>query len=883
MNNRIEELIRKMTLDEKISMLAGADLWYSVPLPRLKIPAFKVTDGPNGSRGAQGGMGPTSVCTPVGIALGATWNIKLMEQVGEVLGDEVRQKGAHLLLGPTVNIHRSPIAGRNFECFSEDPYLSGEVATAYIKGLQSKGVGACIKHFVCNEQEFERNSISSEVDERPLREIYLEPFRKAVSAAKPWAVMSSYNRVRGVFASENDYTLKTVLKNEWAFDGIVVSDWYGTYTENVPAGGLDLEMPGPARSMSADNVKQALDTGKLTEAGLDDKIRRLLLVIEKAGLFEKPELASETGEDKPEHRKIIRQAAQEAIVLLKNENNILPLEGVKSIAVIGENARWTQILGGGSSMVVPHYVISPLDGIRSRAAGKAKVEYAPGCFIHRTLPAPDSDTLSTASGDCGLFVEVFDNLDFSGKPTFTQTNKNVQFGWFGQSVPNVDQSRFAVRLSGFFTPKESGLHTFGLSTIGRGRLYIEAREVIDNWTVATPYVEKTIEMQMTAGQRYSVKIEYNWVGNPIWRSLSLGHMPPQAADMAAEALGLAGSSEVVVLVAGLTPEWEAEGFDRVDMKLPGFQDQLIEQVASVNPNTIVVLNCGSPVEMPWLDKVRGVVQLWYDSQEQGNALADVLFGDASPSGKLPITFPKRLQDNPSYINFPGEGGKVSYGEGLFVGYRYYDKKGIEPLFPFGYGLSYTSFEYSNLRLKPEEFNIADGLTVSLDVRNVGKRPGKEAVQIYVHDVRSSLVRPEKELKAFVKVSLKPGESTTVTVQLDQEAFWFYDATHGDWITQPGEFEILAGASAQDIRLTGNAKLIANNVHLDSRLHTGLKLKTILDDPQGYATFSRHFGEWIKAPDLQKVLEMTLDEIAAFAPNVVTPEKLSALVEDLSKV
>jgi beta-glucosidase len=883
MKNRIEELIRKMTLDEKISMLAGADLWYSIRLPRLRIPAFKVTDGPNGSRGAQGGMGPSSVCTPVGIALGATWNTKLVEKVGEVLGDEIKQKGAHILLGPTVNIHRSPIAGRNFECYSEDPYLSGELATAIIKGIQSKGVGACIKHFVCNEQEFERNSISSEVDERPLREIYFEPFRKAISAAKPWAVMSSYNRVRGVFASENDYTLKTILKDEWAFDGIVMSDWYGTYTDNVPAGGLDLEMPGPARCMSADNVKQALASGKLTEAGLNDKIRRLLLVIEKAGLFENPELGGERGEDKPEHRKIIRQAAQEAIVLLKNENNLLPLEGVMSIAVIGENARWTQILGGGSSMVVPHYVISPLEGIRSRAAGKAKVNYAPGCFIHRTLPPPDFDTLSTSNGECGLFVEVFDNLDFSGEPAFTQTNKNVQFGWFSQSVPNVDQTRFAVRLSGFFTPKESGLHTFGLSTIGRGRLYIEGKEVIDNWTVATPYVEKTIEVQMTAGQSYPVKVEYNWVGNPMWRSLSLGHMPPQAADMAAEALELASTSEVVIFVAGLTPEWEAEGFDRVDMKLPGFQNQLIEQVAAVNPNIIVVLNSGSPIEMPWLDKVRGVVQLWYNSQEQGNALADILFGDASPSGKLPITFPKRLQDNPSYINFPGEGGKVSYGEGLFVGYRYYDKKGVEPLFPFGFGLSYTSFEYSNLRLEPEEFNISEGLRVSLDVRNTGSRSGKETIQIYVRDVHSSLIRPEKELKAFTKVSLKPGEKTMVTVQLDKEAFWFYDATQGAWITQPGEFEILVGASVQDIRLTGEAKLIANDIRLDARLHTGLKLKTILDDPQGYATFTRHFGEWIKAPDLQKVLEMTLDEIAAFAPNVVTPEKLSALVEDLSKV
>jgi len=883
MNNRIEEIIREMTLDEKISMLAGANLWVTVPIHRLNIPAFKVTDGPNGSRGSQGNMGPSSVCTPVGIALGATWNINLLKQVGQVLADEVKQKGAHVLLGPTVNIHRSPIAGRNFECFSEDPYLSGELAIAYIKGIQSGGVGACIKHFVCNDQEFERMSISSEVDERPLREIYLEPFRKAISAAKPWAVMSAYNRVRGVYASENDYILKTILKDEWGFDGIIMSDWFGTYTDKVPAGGLDLEMPGPARSMSARNVANALESDMLTEEALDNKVSRLLGMMVKAGLLEHPELQPERGEDRAEHRAIIREAAQEAIVLLKNENNILPLAGVKSIAVIGENARWAQILGGGSSAVTPHYVISPLDGIRSRAGEQVQVKYAPGCFIHRTLPAPDADTLSTKNGDCGLFVEVFDNLDFSGIPAFTQTNKQVQFGWFSDSVPNVNQGRFSVRLSGFFTPKESGLHSFGLSTIGRGRLYIEDKEAIDNWTVSTPYLQKMFEMHMVAGQRYAIKVEYNWEGNPLWRSLSLGHLPPHAPDLMAEALEAAATSDVIVLVAGLTPEWESEGFDRVDMKLPGLQNELIERVAEVNPNVVVVLNNGSPVEMPWLDKVRGVLQLWYDSQEQGNALADVLFGDVSPSGKLPITFPKRLQDNPTFINYPGENGKVVYGEGLFVGYRYYDKKEMAPLFPFGFGLSYTTFEYSNLRLNREKFNIADGLTATMDVKNTGKRTGQEVVQIYVRDVRSSLVRPQKELKKFFKIVIKPGETITVTTYLDKEAFWFYDPAQSAWITQPGEFEILVGSSSQDIRLSGKAELAFDEIQHDTRLHTALKLRIILDDQQGFAIFSKHFGEWVKAPDLQKVLEMTLDEIAAFAPDIVTPEKLYALAEDLSKI
>src|SRR5512147_44590 len=362
--SRIDDLVSQMTLEEKISMLAGADLWHSVAVPRLGVPQFKVSDGPNGARGAFGSMGPKSVATPVGIALGATWNPDLVQKVGNVLADELEEKGAHILLAPTVNIHRTPVAGRNFECYSEDPFLSGTLASAYIKGIQEKGRGACIKHFVANDQEYERFSMSSEVDERTLREIYLEPFRIAIRNAKPWAVMSAYNRVNGTYACENDHTLKDILKGEWKFDGIVMSDWFGTYDEAVPAGGLDLEMPGPARWMSEEMVKRALDDGPLTEQALDGKVRRLLGVLEKAALFDQPELKPERGEDKPQHRQIIREAAREAIVLLKNDGT-LPLRKVKSIAVIGPHAATAQILGGGSSSVTPHYAVSPFEGIKN--------------------------------------------------------------------------------------------------------------------------------------------------------------------------------------------------------------------------------------------------------------------------------------------------------------------------------------------------------------------------------------------------------------------------------------------------------------------------------------------------------------------------------------
>jgi beta-glucosidase len=414
--SHIDDLLEQMTIEEKISMLAGADLWHSVAVPRLGVPQFRVTDGPNGARGSMGNMGPSSVATPVGIALGATWNPDLVEKVGNVLGDELKAKGAHILLAPTVNIHRTPIAGRNFECFSEDPFLSGMLASAYINGIQRKGVGACIKHFVANDQEYERFSMSSEVDERTLREIYLEPFRIAIRDSNPWSVMSSYNRVNGTYACENDHTLFEILKGEWKYEGIVMSDWFGTYDKDLPNGGLDLEMPGKARWMSEEHVKRALDDGPLTEEMLDNKVRRLLGVLEKAGLFANPELQPERAENKPQHRRIIREAAREAIVLLKNDGALPFKKTVRSIAVIGPNAQTAQILGGGSSSVTPHYAVSPFEGIKDRAGDKVKVQTVPGCFIYKTLPAPAAETLSTFDGHRGLRLSLFNGTELAGDP-----------------------------------------------------------------------------------------------------------------------------------------------------------------------------------------------------------------------------------------------------------------------------------------------------------------------------------------------------------------------------------------------------------------------------------------------------------------------------------
>lgn len=801
--SRIDDLLSQMTLDEKISMLAGTRLWHSTAVPRLGIPAFQVADGPNGVRGVWSKMSPSAAATPIGVALGATWNPELVEKIGNVLADECKAKNANILLAPTVNIHRTPIAGRNFECFSEDPYLSGMIASAYIKGLQDKGVGACIKHFVANDQEFERNSMSSEVDERTLREIYLEPFRIAVRNSNPWSIMSGYNRINGIYACENDHTLKDILKDEWGFKGVVISDWFGTYDDGVPAGALDLEMPGPARWMSNKKVKKALENGSLSEQSLNDKVRRLLGVIEKAGLFENPDHPLEQENNKPEQRKIIREAAREAIVLLKNDGT-LPLKKIKSIAVIGPYAATAQIFGGGSSSSFkPYYAVSPFEGIKNRAGEKIKVDTAPGCFIYKDLPAPAPETLSSIDGHSGLNLSLFNGIEFSGLPLYTDVTTNVQYDWFDHSVPNVDQESFSMRVEGFFTPKETGIHTLALQAIGWGKLYLDEKLIIDHSSDKDMGKQVVAKLKLKGGESYAIKLEYYWQGNPMSRSALIGHQPPHAENLIEDAVKLAKKSDVVILIAGLNKEWETEGVDRVDMKLPGAQNELIERVVKANKNTIVVLNAGSPVEMPWIEKVPAVMQLWYNSQEQGNALADILFGDENPSGKLPTTFPIRLQDNPAYINYPGENGKVKYGEGIFVGYRYYDKKEVAPLFPFGHGLSYTTFKYSNLRVSKKSMTPDQTLTVKVDVTNTGKVSGREIVQLYVRDTHSTFARPEKELKAFNKVEIKPKQTKTVTFTLNREAFWYFDTRKNTWATEAGDFDILIGASSRDIRLNAN--------------------------------------------------------------------------------
>ncbi len=797
----LDHLLAEMTLEEQVSLLAGADFWTTVPVERLGIPAIKVSDGPNGARG--GGSligGVTAACFPVGVALASTWNPALVEQIGAALAEEALSKGARVLLGPTVNIHRSPLNGRNFECYSEDPYLSARLVVAVVRGLQEHGVAATVKHYVGNDSEFQRQSISSDIGERALREIYLLPFEAAVREAGTWALMSAYNKVNGTYVSENPRLLRDILKGEWGFDGVVMSDWTGTYsTAEAANAGLDLEMPGPTW-LRGPRLVQAVRDGRVAADAVADSARRLLRLMTRVGAFDDPAIPDEQAIDRPEHRALIRQAGAEGAVLLKN-NGLLPLDmnARQRIALIGPNALTAQIMGGGSAQVNAHYRVSPLEGLLAQAGPTVEIGCDTGCVNYKQLPL--------LAGPMAL--EFFNTSDLSGEVVARQELGQAEMMWFMDVLPGVDPWKFSARLTTQYTVEANGEYLFSLVSAGLSRLYLDDALLVDNWSdwkVGDTFFgfgsnEIIGAAQLQAGRAYNVRVEYAFPapGAMAMKALRVGVTRPLGDEAIESALLAAAQADVAVLFVGLNGEWDTEGRDRPDIDLVGRQNELIERVATANPNTVVVLQSGGPVRMPWLDRVGAVLQAWYPGQECGNAIADVLTGRVNPSGRLPQTFPMRLEDNPAYINYPGENGHVLYGEGLFVGYRYYDKKGIAPLFPFGYGLSYTAFAYDNLRLSADTLAPGETLTVTVDVTNIGRRAGAEVVQLYIGDPQAALVRPEKELKGFAKVVLQPGERRTVSLSLDMRALACYDDARATWVAEAGAFEVLIGASSADIR------------------------------------------------------------------------------------
>lgn len=714
--DKIKELVAKMTLEEKAAMCSGADFWHTESCERLGIPASMVSDGPHGLRkqdqeGDHLGVNDSikAVCFPAGCATAASFNRELLTKMGEALGNECQAEGVSVILGPAVNIKRSPLCGRNFEYYSEDPLVASEMAGALIHGIQSKNVGTSIKHFLANNQETRRMSSDSRVDERTLNEIYLAAFEGAVKKEKPWTVMCSYNRINGVYAAENHKYLTETLRDKWGFDGYVMSDWgaVNNRVEDLKAG-LDLEMP---TSLGANDklIVGAVLSGELDESVVDTAVENILNIVfryeenrDKDAVF-----------DRDKDHELARKVAEETIVLLKNEN-VLPLSEKESVAFIGKYAKIPRYQGGGSSHINSHKITSALDA----AAGMSNVTYAQG-----------------------------------------------------------------------FNDEE----------------------------------DKTDE------------------------------------KLLAEAVETAKKAKVAVIFAGLPDAFESEGFDRTHMAIPNCQNELIEKIAAVQPNTVVVLHNGSPVEMPWADKVKGIVEAYLSGQAVGGAVCDILFGRVNPSAKLPETFPVRLEDNPSYLSYIGEGDMVEYREGIFVGYRYYDKKKMEVRFPFGYGLSYTTFEYSNLTVDKEKMKDTDKMKVSVDVTNTGRMAGKEVVQLYVADKESTVIRPVKELRDFAKVELDPGETKTVTFTLDKRAFAYYSVNIHDWHVETGEFDILIGKSSRDIVLTKTVT-VESTVKLPFVYTTDTTMGDVAKNPKAWEIVNK----FLKETSVSLVSENTDSEAASEA-------------------
>ncbi len=815
-NNRIDSLLAALTLEEKVKLLSGVSMWQTAAIERLGIPSLKLSDGPNGVRGSMAD-GASSACFPVGSALGATWNPVLIEQLGHALASECRTKDVQVLLGPTINLHRTPIGGRNFECFSEDPHLTGELAVAYVQGLQQNGIAACPKHFVANDTEFERHSISSEIDERTLREMYLKPFEMVVRRAAPWTIMSAYNKINGVYASSHTELLTNVLKKEWGFDGVVVSDW-GAALETVEnaVGGLDLEMPGPARIFGR-KLLEAVEQGRVSEAIIFDKVKRLLRVAARTGKLEREQAAApaETAIDKPAHRKLARRLAQESMVLIKNDG-ILPFDkgALKNIAVIGPNAEYPQIMGGGSSMVLPHYVVSPLEGVEQKLGDDTKVRFEPGCLTHRYAPpiSPEQLRSGVNADDKGLLLEIFEREECEGEVV-----QSIVYGLDlfmpGLMGPELVSKRASYRLSGFFVPDRTGEYEFGLYSAGPARLLVDNQVLIDNWTDQTPGEtffnfgsrEKRNGAFLFKNQLYRISIEGQRPEKGPVTGVRFGAKPPASDTMMADAVAAAKEADAVVLVVGTNKDWETEGHDRQSLALPGKQSELIEKVLAANPNTVIVTNSGGAIEMPWLDEAKAVLHTWFPGQEFGNALADVVFGDVAPSGKMPTTFPKRLEDTPAFTSYPGENGKMPYAEGLYMGYRWYDARDIEPLVAFGHGLSYTEFDFQDLSANQDV--VADGaVKLRVKITNVGDRPGQETVQLYAAPTETPLRQPAKQLKKFQKVSLSPGQSTVVEFSLSADDFAYWDTDAGEWRKQQGAHALQIGASSRDVRIERSVEI-----------------------------------------------------------------------------
>ena len=794
---RAEKMLKQLTLEEKIDLIGGVDDFYIREIPHIGLPRLKMADGPFGVRN----YGPAT--TFGGIGLAATWDTDLIARMGAVVGQDARARGVHFMLGPGVNIYRAPMCGRNFEYFGEDPYLASRTAVAYIKGMQSQGVSATIKHFMGNNQEYMRHDIDSVIDERTMREIYLPAFEAAVKEAHVGAIMDSYNLTNGTHMSQNGPLNNGVAKKEWGFDGIVMSDWDSTYDGVAAAnGGLDLEMPS-GKFMNRAALLPAVKSGQISEATIDDKVRRILRTAIRFGWLDREQddpsisLLNQKGDE------TALEAARSGMVLLKNAGNLLPLDKtkVKSIAVIGPDAHPAQVVAGGSAGVQPFTATSYLEGLAKYLGNTATVYYDRGIASLDDMADTTTFNVDEAGKQKGLSGEFFNNPMLSGEPVVRRVDEHIHAD---RSLgDNINQNEVSARWTGYFTPASPGEHLIyaqGPGEEGGYRLYLDGNLIIDNWESAKARVSQ-LRLPLAAGPhkiRFEYFVHYSWGGPRV----KLGIVRPEMV-VSARAKTLASKSDAVLLAVGFDPESEGEGGDRM-FQLPPGQDELINEIAGKNKNSTVVVTSGGAVDMSaWVDHVPAIFEGWYAGQEGGTALAQLLFGEYSPSGKLPISFERRWEDNAVHDTYyPKSGKTVDYSEGVFLGYRHLDASGIKPLFPFGYGLSYTSFAYKNLSITPARTSGDEPVTVSLDVTNTGTRTGNEVVEVYVGELHPKIPRPPKELKAFSKLQLGPGESRRISLALDRRAFSYYDPDKHGWTMDPADFNIYVGHSSAQIELTG---------------------------------------------------------------------------------
>ncbi len=807
----VDSLLKKMTIEEKVALWHGCSGMEAGGIERLNIPRVKMTDGPQGVRGA------VSTYFPTGIAMAACWNEELMKKVGAALGRETRASGCSVLLGPGINIMRTPLGGRSFEYFGEDPLLAGKIATAYVRGIQSENVAACVKHLVGNNQEKFRTVNSSKIGERALREIYLPAFEMACQEGNTWSIMSAYNQVNGTYASANKYIQQEIPKEEWGWNGAMISDWGGAHDwKGCATGGLDIIMPGPAHGF-ANPLLEAVKNGEISEDIIDDHARRSLRLILRTRPTKQQQLNAKANTK--DHQALARELARESIVLLKNDGQQLPfsIASLKSIAVIGPNSDKQHSMdgvagSGGSGAVNPPYEITPLQGIEALVGGRVKINFAEGFAFGGGMKVVSTKYLTSKNRrQNGLDAEYFANMNLEGKPVTRQVDSTVNFNWTSQvAMEGLPADRFSVRWSGKLTAPVSGEYIIGTESDDGSRLFIDGQLIVDSWGHHA-MEQKSGKAILKKGKKYDIRLEYYDAGGNAAVKL-LWKLPQNKDEMFAEAIKAAKESEVAVVFAGINHSYDREALgwgdvpnaDRPDMELIGPQVELIEAVAAVNPNTVVVMIGGGPLRVEkWHSKVRAVLMAWYPGLEGGHALAEVLFGQVNPSGKLVSTWGKQLDDYACHSNgnYPGNIEEVEYDEGIWVGYRHFEKQNIVPRYPFGFGLSYTDFQISDLEV-PEVMMENETLRIRCKVSNIGSRAGSEVVQLYIGDEESSVARPVKELKGFMKTRLAAGETKELEFEIDRRALSFYDVDKAAWVAEPGRFTVYVGSSVVDIEQTG---------------------------------------------------------------------------------